>query len=162
MSFLDIDEWIIDLANMVDIVYSPVVDIKNFPEDVDVALVEGAVANEDNLEVLLQIRKNSKLLIAFGDCAVTGNVTAMRNPLGTATDILKSVYVDSTDMQQQIPSRQHILPVLMEKVRPLHEVVKVDAYLHGCPPSAADIRKALEQVLAGTPELIKESKAKFG
>jgi NAD-reducing hydrogenase small subunit len=158
MSFLDVDEWVLELAGLVDVVYTPIADIKVFPEDVDIALVEGAIANEDNLEIIKQVRKNSKLLIAFGDCAVTGNVTALRNPIGTANEVLKAVYVDSGDLNGQIPSRAHTLPVLLEAVKPLHEVVKVDAYLHGCPPSAKEIRKALEAVLAGTTA----APAKFG
>jgi len=162
MSFLDVDEWLIDLANMADIVFSPVIDIKEYPENVDVAIVEGAVANDDNLEILLKVRARTKVLIAFGDCAVTGNVTAMRNPLGTATDVLKAVYVDSPDQGGQIPARSHILPVLLDQVKPLHEVVKVDAYIHGCPPSAASIRKALEEALAGLVSQINESPDLFG
>jgi coenzyme F420-reducing hydrogenase gamma subunit len=76
MSFLDLDEWLFELAQAVDIVYSPIADVKEFPEGVDVTLVEGAVANADNLELLLQLRERSKLVVAFGDCAVHGNVSA--------------------------------------------------------------------------------------
>jgi len=162
MSFLDVDEWLIDLAGMADIVFSPILDIKEYPENVDVAIVEGAVANEDNLEILLKVRQRTKVLIAFGDCAVTGNVTSMRNPLGSATDILKAVYVDRPEVGGQIPARSHILPVLLDKVKPLHEVVKVDAYIHGCPPSAASIRRAIEEALAGTIAQINESPDLFG
>ena len=82
MSFLDMDEWLFVLAAKVDVVYSPIADIKEFPHNVDVTLVEGAVANEDNLELIKVARERSKVLVSFGDCAVTGNVTAMRNPLG--------------------------------------------------------------------------------
>ncbi len=81
MSFLDLDEFLIDLADAVDLVYSPVVDVKEYPENVDLCLIEGAVCNEDNLEILHQIRERTKMLVAFGDCAVTGNVPAMRNPV---------------------------------------------------------------------------------
>jgi len=78
MSFLDLDEWLIELAQQVDVVFSPVgSDIKVYPEHVDVCLVEGGVANQDNLELLLQVRKQTKLLISFGDCAVTANVPAI-------------------------------------------------------------------------------------
>lgn len=151
MSFLDMDEFVIDLADLVDIVYTPIVDIKTYPENVDICLVEGAVANEDNLEMLLRVRQNTKLLIAFGDCAVTGNVTAMRNPLGVAESILKSVYVDKGDLNGQIPRTPIIVPVLLDRVRPLHELVSVDGYIHGCPPSAPLIRAAIEALLAGAP-----------
>ena len=84
MSFLDLDEFLIDLAGKIDIVYSPVVDEKEYPENVDVCLVEGAVCNEDNLEILHRIRQRTKVVVSFGDCAVTGNVPALRNQLGLA------------------------------------------------------------------------------
>lgn len=162
MSFLDVDEWIIDLGKLVDVVFSPIADIKEFPENVDIALVEGAVANEDNLEILKTIRRNSKMLIAFGDCAVTGNVTALRNPLGTATEILKAVYVDAPDLNGQIPARTRTLPVLLDRVQPLHSVVNVDAYIHGCPPSGPQIRAAIEAILAGNVAALDEHPARFG
>jgi NAD-reducing hydrogenase small subunit len=161
MSFLDLDEWVIDLADLVDIVYTPIADVKVYPEDVDVVLVEGAVANEENLEMLHRVRANSRTLIAFGDCAVTANVTALRNPLGTARSILQAVYSDMPDvLQPQIPNRSRIVPVLLDKVLPIHAHVPVDAYIHGCPPSPAQIREAVEAALAGTKSLA--STAKFG
>src|SRR5689334_4735722 len=79
MSFLDLDERLLELATMVDVVFTPIADTKDFPEDVDVTLVEGAVANEDHLEMLARIRARSRVVAALGDCAVTGNVTALRN-----------------------------------------------------------------------------------
>jgi len=148
MSFLDLDEWVIDLADLVDVVYTPIADVKEFPENVDIVLVEGAIANEDNLEMIRRVRENSRILVAFGDCAVTGNVTALRNPLGTAQSILKAVYSEMPDLQGQIPNRTRIVPALMEQVQPLHHYVKVDQYIHGCPPSAARIREAIEGLLA--------------
>ncbi|NLI34314.1 MAG: NADP oxidoreductase, partial [Deltaproteobacteria bacterium] len=91
MSFLDIDERIIDVAQLVDVVYSPIADIKEFPEDVDVTLVEGSVANSDHVREAREIRKKSKIVIAFGDCAVTGNVPSLRNRLNI-DDVLAEVY----------------------------------------------------------------------
>src|SRR5574338_95517 len=84
MSFLDLDEFLIELAALVDLVYSPIADIKEYPEGVDVVLVEGAIANVENLEFARKVRARSRVVIAFGDCAVTGNVVSLRNPLGTA------------------------------------------------------------------------------
>lgn len=149
MSFLDLDEWLIDLAAHVDLVYSPLVDIKEYPENVDVALVEGAIANEDHLHLIRQMRARTKTLIAFGDCAITGNVTALRNALGKATPLLQRVYVDGADMQGQLPNEPGIVPVLLDRVQPVHAVVPVDLYLPGCPPPAPRIRSFLEQLLAG-------------
>lgn len=151
MSFLDLDEFLIELADKVDLVYSPIADVKVFPENVDVALVEGAVANEDNLELIKLVRERSKVVVSFGDCAVTGNVTAMRNPLGAPDLILEVVYRDRATVQGQTPAEPGIVPELLERVRPVHEVIPVEVFIPGCPPPADRIRAAVEQVLAGGP-----------
>ena len=91
MSFLDLHERLIDLAEAVELVYSPIADVKVFPKDVDVTLVEGAVANTDHLELADKIRANSRIVVSFGDCAVTGNVTSLRNRL-KVDDLLTQVY----------------------------------------------------------------------
>jgi NAD-reducing hydrogenase small subunit len=162
MSFLDLDEWLFELAKVAEVVYSPVADVKEFPEGVDVTLVEGAVANEDNLELIHEVRERSKLVISFGDCAVTGNVTAMRNPLGKTEPILQVVYVEAADAQGQYPAATGIVPKLLTRVRPVHEVVHVDAFLPGCPPSAERIRAAVEALLAGEAQLLAGSELKAG
>jgi NAD-reducing hydrogenase small subunit len=149
MSFLDLDEWLFDLAGKVEVVYSPVVDHKEFPAGVDVTLVEGAVANTDNLEMIRLIRQRTKLLVAFGDCAITGNVTAMRNPLGKVDHVLRRAYLETADVNAMLPAEEGVVPPLLPRVCPVHEVVPVDLYLPGCPPPAPQIRACLEQVLAG-------------
>jgi NAD-reducing hydrogenase small subunit len=149
MSFLDMDEWLIDLAARVEVVFSPIADVKTYPEHVDVVLVEGAIANEDHLEMIRLVRQRSKLLVSLGDCAVTGNVTALRNPLGGAGIVLQSVYVDHNDLHAQVPDEHGIVPKLLDRVTPVHAVVPVDVFVPGCPPPAPRIRAVLEQVLAG-------------
>jgi NAD-reducing hydrogenase small subunit len=149
MSFLDLDEWLIDLAARIELVFSPIADVKTYPAGVDVALVEGAVANEDHLEMIRRVRQRTKTLVCFGDCAVTGNVTALRNPLGAPASILQRVYADGADARGQLPHAPGIVPELLARVVPVHAVVPVDVYLPGCPPPAARIRALLEQVLAG-------------
>jgi coenzyme F420-reducing hydrogenase gamma subunit len=105
MSFLDLDEWLIELAEAVDLVYSPIADVKEFPEGVDITLVEGAVANADNLELLKTVRERSKIVISFGDCAVHGNVSAMRNPLGDPGVLVAEAYKDAvTALHGQLPN----------------------------------------------------------
>ena len=94
MSFLDMDERLLELAELVDMVYSPIVDTKEFPDEVDIALVEGAVASVDDEKKIKKIRAHSKLLIAMGDCAVTGNVPSMRNPIGPEA-ILERAYIEN-------------------------------------------------------------------
>jgi NAD-reducing hydrogenase small subunit len=162
MSFLDLDEFLIDLFGKVDLVYSPIIDVKRYPEAVDVALVEGAVGNHDHLELIHTIRRNTRVLVSFGDCAVTGNVTALRNSLGGAEPVLRRSYLEQVDLQPQVPSEKGIVPVLLDRVVPVHAVVKVDHYLPGCPPPAGRIRAVLEQLLAGASVHLEGRDIKFG
>jgi len=162
MSFLDLDEFLIDLAAAADVVYTPVMDVKEYPENVDVVLVEGAVANEDNFEMLQKVRERTRFLISFGDCAVTGNVTSLRNPLGTALPVLERSYIELADDTPQIPNEPGIIPRLLDRVVPLHKVVPVDLYMPGCPPPADRIRRVFEQVLAGQPPHLGGEDIRFG
>jgi NAD-reducing hydrogenase small subunit len=162
MSFLDLDEWLVELAGLVEVVYSPIVDRKEYPEHVDVCLIEGAVANEDNLEQARLIRARTRVLVSFGDCAVTGNVTAMRNPLRTAAPVIERAYLDPTNLRPRIPRAPGILPPLLDRVLPLHEVVPVDHYLPGCPPSADRIRALLQAVVNGKAPHLAGQSIRFG
>ncbi len=163
MSFLDLDEWLIDLAQSVEVVYSPIADVKEYPENVDVCLVEGAIANQDNLELIHQVRQNTKLVISFGDCAVTANVPAMRNMLGKADTVLKRAYLELGDLTPQLPNEPGIVPELLDRVCPVHEVVPVDIYMPGCPPDAERIRATIEPLLRGeSPVMAGREMIKFG
>jgi len=146
MSLLDMDAAIISLAQKIELVYGPLVDAQEFPEDVDVTLVEGAVSSQDDLNKLKKIRQRTRLLISLGDCAVTGNVPAMRNPFGVEA-VFDRAYNENADLQRQKPT-QH-LPVLLDRVRPVHEVVKVDLFVPGCPPPADAIHFVIGELLAG-------------
>jgi NAD-reducing hydrogenase small subunit len=162
MSFLDLDEWLIDLAARADIVYSPILDVKEFPDGVDIALVEGAIANEDHVEQIKRVRERSKLVVSFGDCAVTGNVTSMRNPLGSAEPVLRRSYVELGTINPSLPNEPDILPPLLDRVRPVHAVVSVDFYLPGCPPPASRIRAVLEALLDGRQPQLEGNERRFG
>ncbi len=164
MSFLDLDEWLIELAKYVDIVYSPVAsDVKEYPENVDVCLVEGGVANEDNLEIIKLVRKRTKILISFGDCAVTANVPAMRNLLDGAEPVLTRGYLELADLTPQLPNEPGIVPPLLDRVLPVHQVVDVDIFMPGCPPSASRIHDTIEPLLRGErPKMEGREMIKFG
>lgn len=156
MSFLDLDEWLIDLARHVEVVFSPLADVKEYPENVDLVLVEGAVANEENLEMIRKVRERTRTIVAFGDCAVTGNVTAMRNPLGVALEVLRPVYGEN------YPDEPVIVPVLLDRVQPVHQVVPVDYYLPGCPPPAGRIKAVLQALLEGRTPVLEGAELRFG
>ncbi len=139
MAFLDLDEALVSLADRYDIVHSPVLsDRKVFPEGVDVCLVEGAVSSVDNLAMARRLRLRSRLVVALGDCAVTGNVTALRNqhPDGLA-GVLQRCW------GQAVPPADSPLPPLLERVLPLHAVIRVDLVLPGCPPEPGCIGRLL-------------------
>ncbi len=158
MALLDMDAAIISLSRRIDLVYGPLVDAQEFPEEVDVALVEGAVSSQEDLAKLLEIRQRTHTLIALGDCAVTGNVPAMRNFLPVSR-LLRSVYVDSADDGKVIPSEG--VPALLKHARPVREYVTVDIYLPGCPPPSKAIFNTINDLLEGRkPEA--NSKVKFG
>ncbi len=159
MSFLDLDEVLLDLAKKIQIVYSPIADVKVFPENVDVTLVEGAIGDEDQLELLRNAREKTKVLISMGDCAVTGNVPALRNALEESDQaVLKRAYIENADVNPQIPND---VPKLLKKVRPLHEAVKIDYFIPGCPPPADVIGYVLTELLSGrTPNM--EGRSKYG
>ena len=164
MSFLDLDEFLIELAGKVDLVYSPVIDVKEYPENVDVCLIEGAICNRDNLELLHKVRARTKVLVSFGDCAVTGNVPAIRNQLGSRSveNVLQCAYIENAQDNPRLPGSEGIVPELLERVRPVHEIVPVEVFLPGCPPDAARIRAVLEQVLSGQAPHLEGRQLKFG
>ena len=157
MSFLDMDERLLEIAERADIVYSPLVDTKEYPAEVDVCLVEGAVSSEDDLHRIRLVRERTKTLVSFGDCAVTANVPGMRNPIGVQP-LLERAYLENVTLNPRIPLE--VVPALLPTARPVHRVVNVDVFLPGCPPSADLIYRALVDLIEGrTPET---TGARFG
>jgi NAD-reducing hydrogenase small subunit len=158
MSFLDLDERLIEIGERADLVYSPLVDTKDYPDGVDVCLVEGAVASEEDLAKIRLIRERTRILVSFGDCAVTANVPGMRNPIGVGP-LLRRAYLENATLNQQVPAE--VVPRLLEKAMPVHTVVEVDVFLPGCPPSADLIYAAVDDLLEGRrPDL--SHRARFG
>ncbi|MCS7338263.1 MAG: oxidoreductase [Verrucomicrobiae bacterium] len=162
MSFLDMDEWLVELQQRADVVYGPFVDTKEYPQDVDLVLIEGAVCNSDHVELLHTLRSRTKVVVAFGDCAVTGNVPAMRNALGGAAPVLQRAYIELADTNPQIPRAEGVVPPLLERVVPVHAVIPVEHFLPGCPPDAGKIKAFLTMLLEGQPVQLSPQEIKFG
>ncbi len=141
MSILDMDERLLELLTHVDLVYSPLVDNKTFPENVDITLVEGAVSSDEDLHKIKMIREKTKILVSLGDCAVTANVPSMRNPLSVGA-ILERVS-DGSVIRQPAD-----VPLLLANAQPVHNYVKVDVFVPGCPPSANVIHSILMDLLS--------------
>lgn len=146
MSILDMDERLVELSEHFELVYSPLVDYKEFPSQVDIALIEGSVSSDEDEHKIRTVRAHTRLLVSLGDCAVTGNVPSMRNPIPVA-ELLDSVYRQNGLLQKQVPTDR--LPSLLSRVRPVHEVVNVDVFVPGCPPSADTIFTVISELLAG-------------
>jgi len=161
MSILDIDARILKLVELVDFNKSPIDDIKTFTERCAIGLIEGGCCNEENVRVLQDFRRNCDILISVGECAILGGIPAMRNTI-PLKECLEEAYLNGPTVYNpggKIPNDPEI-PLLLNKVYPCHEVVKIDYYLQGCPPSADTIWEALVALLSNKPvelpyELIK-------
>lgn len=151
MSILDMDERLLDLAAALEVVYGPLVDAKQFPEAVDVTCVEGAISSPEDEALLHLVRQRTRLLIALGDCAVTGNIPAMRNVMG-ASAVLQSVYTERACAQPRVPTIN--LPPLNDQALPVHRFVAVDLFIPGCPPSADTVYAVLKAVCTGTSPIL--------
>jgi NAD-reducing hydrogenase small subunit len=153
MSFLDIDERLLELIELVDFDRSPLTDIKQIGR-CDIGLIEGGLCNAENVHVLREFRANCKTLVAMGACAVNGGLPAQRNQLDVGV-MMREVYCNQIGGTpgNQIPNDPE-LPLPLNQVHPIHEVVHVDYFLPGCPPSGDAIWTFLTELLAGrTPEL---------
>lgn len=147
MSFLDMDERLVGLLEHVEFDRSPLTDIKHC-HPCEIGLVEGGLCNAENVHVLREFRKNCKILIAVGACAINGGVPAMRNHFEVQA-CLEEAYLHGVGVDNPMIPDDHELPLLLSKVHPLHEVVRVDYYLPGCPPPGDAFYSLLSDLLAG-------------
>lgn len=152
MSFLDIDDRILELIELVDFNKSPIDDIKNFTKKCDIGIIEGSVSTTENYHVLKEFRKNCKILISLGECAIMGGLPAMRNNKASVKECLESAYINCpsvTANDENILPDDEELPMILDKVYPCHEVVKIDYFLPGCPTRADLIWDAIVALLNG-------------
>ncbi len=150
MSLLDIDERILDLVELVTFDKSPIDDIKEFTQMCDIGLIEGGCCNSENVRVLRDFRKHCKILVSVGQCAITGGLPALRNGIPVA-ELFKEAFLTGPTVDSkssQIPNDEEI-PMLLDRVYPCHEIVKIDGYLPGCPPRADLLWEALNLLIAG-------------
>lgn len=159
MSFLDLDERLVELAGKAELVYGPFMDVKEFPPKVDITLVEGAVTNRANLVMAEKVRERSRIVVSLGDCAITGNVTSMRNQLAVS-DILAPFL---SDREGGVPTMDYTaVPELLPRALPLHQVIPVDGFIPGCPPDPDRIWTAIGCLLRGEPVQLEPEQLTFG
>ncbi len=150
MSLLDIDDRILTLIDLVEFNKSPIDDIKTFTKQCDIGIIEGGCCNSENVENLRNFRKNCKILISLGECAIMGGLPAMRNGI-PIKDCLEEAYLNSPTVDDKIIPNDDELPMILDRVYPCHEIVKIDYFLPGCPPRADLIWQALVALLEGKP-----------
>lgn len=152
MSILDIDERILELIEVVDFDKSPIDDLKEFTGQCRIGLVEGGCCNEENVRVLREFRKHCDILVSLGDCATMGGIPALRNTI-PLRECFREAYMDGPTVHNpsgKLPDDRE-LPLILDKVYPCHEVVKIDYFIPGCPPSADTIWNALLALLHDKP-----------
>jgi NAD-reducing hydrogenase small subunit len=150
MSLLDIDDKILELVEHYDLRRSPLDDLKTFSGPCDVGLIEGGCGNTHNVHVLREFRRHCRILISVGQCAITGGLPAMRNGI-SIRELFAASYLQGPTVDNPLIPNDEDLPAILDRVYPCHEVVKIDAFLPGCPPRPELLWHALSAIAEGRP-----------
>lgn len=151
MSLLDIDDRILELIELVEFNKSPIDDIKKFTKKCDIGLIEGGCCNSENVHILKDFREHCRILVAVGECAIMGGLPAMRNGI-PIQECFDEAYINGITVvanEEKIIPNDPELPMLLDRVYPCHEIVKIDYFLPGCPPRADLIWDALVALVTG-------------
>ena len=163
IAIVELGEHLLELAQVADIVFWPcAMDFKYYHVEemadsaIDVTLFNGAIRTDEDAHIAQLLRRKSKVLVAFGSCAMEGCIPSLSNIKGADYALYRAlVETPTTDnpgrvlpcATYQMPEGALTLPVLSQQVRTLEQVVPVDFKIPGCPPNHDQIWKAMTAVI---------------
>jgi sulfhydrogenase subunit delta len=140
----NIGEALLDILNLLEVVEFREVMSEKWDESFDIAVVEGSITTSHAVVSIKEIRKRSKILIAYGSCAAIGGVNGMKNNY-KLDEIRQEVYGDKFKYFDTIPTQA------------IHQVVKVDYFVYGCPIYPPEFLNVLKAALEGLPYYVPDT-----